>query len=85
MSPSPNDLPPIPSNWGWRYLTWFIWCNAISILGTLQAVFTAITLDPTLVSHTAFHVISICNLVALVIIAQVKKNYPPSAPPTKGP
>jgi hypothetical protein len=80
----PDDLPPVPSNFGLQYIGWWCWCNIISILSTLQAAFTAITLDPTLVDHTTFHVISICNMVAVVIIAQVKKNNPPPPPPSKG-
>jgi hypothetical protein len=77
--------PQMPRDFGWRYVAWLAWSNAISILATLQAIFAAITLDPTLVSHQAFHVISIANLVLLVVIAQLKKNNPPSPPPTKQP
>ena len=78
---------PIPSDFGvrymWRFLWWFLWTNPVSILSTVQAVFTAITLDPTLLNHQAFHVISICNLVAIVIIAQVKKRNPSPPPPIR--
>lgn len=82
-----TDEPPMPRNFGWRWLLWVAWCNAITILSALQAVFTALTSDPdsTLVSHRAFHIISVCNLVLVIVVAQVKKNSPPPPPPTKGP
>lgn len=80
-----NSPDPVPPYFGWRYIVWLAWTNAISILGVVQAVFQAITLDATLVSHNTVHYLSIANLVLIVVIAQIKKNNPPSPPPTKGP
>jgi len=72
-----ESIPPIPTNFGPRYIAWWMWCNAISLLASIQAVFAGITLDPTLVDHQTFHVISICNLALIIVIAQVKKSNPP--------
>jgi hypothetical protein len=68
---------PMPRDFGWRWVLWMAWCNAISILATLQAVFAAITLDPTLLPHDVVHWIQIASLILLVIIAQLKKYNPP--------
>jgi hypothetical protein len=81
MSSDPNNT--VPAYFSWRYLAWLGWSNAISILATLQAIFAAITLDPTLVSHETYHWITIFSLVLTVVVAQAKKNYPPSPPPVK--
>ena len=75
---------PVPAYFGLRFVAWFIWSNAITGLMVLQAGLTAITLDPSLVSHTTFHYLLIGNSVLCAIIAQVKRNNPPSPPPTKG-
>jgi len=81
----PDPLPPMPPNFGWRYILWFIWCNAITGLMLVQVVVTTVTLDPTLVSHDTFHYLLIANAVICAVIAQIKRNNPPSPPPTKGP
>lgn len=78
-----NQPDPVPRDFGWRYVAWFAWDNAVSILSTMQAVFQAVTLDPTLVSHNTVHWLSIGNLVLIVLIAQIKKNSPHSPPPLK--
>jgi hypothetical protein len=80
-----DDLPPIPSNFGFKYILWYLWLNSITILMIVQAVFTALTLDPDIVSHNTFHYILIGNAVATAIVAQVKKNNPPSPPPPRSP
>jgi hypothetical protein len=76
---------PVPSYFGLRYVAWFIWSNAITGLMIIQVAVTAITLDPTIVSHNTFHYALIANAVLAAIVAQLKKNTPPSPPPTKGP
>ena len=74
----------MPPNFGFRYIAWAIWSNAITIVSSLTAIFTAITLDPTLVSHTAFHWIVIGVMAGNVILAQIKRNNPPTPPPPVG-
>ena len=74
---------PVPAYFSWRYIIWLSWSNAVTILGTIQAIFQAITIDQTLVDHTTAHIISIINLAIMVIIAQMKKNNPPGDPPMK--
>jgi hypothetical protein len=73
---------PVPAYFSFRYVVWLGWSNAITILATLQAVFATITLDPTLMSPTAFHWCSIANLIFIVVVAQIKRNTAPSLPPT---
>jgi hypothetical protein len=84
----PDD--PVPKDFGWRYILWSCWCgilslgtflwrNAITVLSTASAVFTALTLDPnqTLVSHTAFHYILLANFILTVILAQINRKGAP--------
>jgi hypothetical protein len=83
-----ND--PVPSDFGWRYVLWtiwsgwvylwrWVWSQAITILMIVQATFTAITLDPTLVSHDATHWILLGNAVLCAILAQIKRTHPADA------
>jgi len=78
-----NGLPPCPPDFGIRYVFWMLWCNSITILMIIQGIFATITLDPTLVPHNVFHYILLGNAILCAIVAQVKKNNPPPAPPTK--
>jgi len=78
-----NSPDPIPPYFGIRYIGWFIWSNLITGLMIVQVAVTAITLDPTIVSHNTFHYALIANAVLAAVVAQVKKNNPPSPPPTK--
>ena len=76
-----NDM---PRDFGWRYVAWLAWSNAISVLGTIQAVLAVIVLDPDIaLDHVLFHRISLANAIAVVLVAQLKKNNPPGPPPTK--
>jgi hypothetical protein len=77
------DSDPVPAYFSFRYVIWLAWTNALTILMTIQGIVAAITLDPTLVSHGALHWYLIANAVLSVIIAQIKRNYPPSPAPTK--
>lgn len=76
-----SDEPPMPSNFGFKYAMWFLWCNAITVLMMVQAAFTALTLDPTLISHNAFHWILIVNAVLCATLAQIKRTNPHSKDP----
>ena len=80
-----NNPDPVPTYFNLRYVLWFLWSNAITELMIVQVAVTAITLDPTIVSHNMFHYALIANAVLAAVVAQVKKNNPPSPPPTKGP
>jgi hypothetical protein len=80
---NPDPIPPyFTVGFVLRYILWFCWTKAVSILQTVQAVVAAITLDPTLVSHGTFHWFLIGNSVLCVILAQIDRKSPP---PTKGP
>jgi hypothetical protein len=83
---------PMPRDFGWRYIGWLAWCNAITILSTLQGVFAAVLLvvdvpdDPhPMLSHTAVRVIFLINAVLTALVAQIKRNNPPGPPPSKAP
>ena len=76
-----SDEPPMPQDFGLRYIGWVLWCNVLTILAALQAIFTAITMDPTIVDPHTFHYISIANLVLIVVLAQLKKSNPPPPAP----
>jgi hypothetical protein len=66
----------MPANFGWRYVLWFTWSHAITVLMVLQAIFATLTLDPTLVSHDVFHWLLITNAVLCAVLAQVKRDNP---------
>ncbi len=67
---------PVPTYFGFRFVMWWLWSNAITGLMILQAAFTALTLDPTLVPHETFHWILLGNSVLCAIVAQVKLTNP---------
>lgn len=75
---------PMPRDFGLRWILWWGWCNAISILTTFQAVLAAVTLDPSLLPHDLVHYAMIANCVLTIVIAQTKKNSPPPPPPVQG-
>jgi hypothetical protein len=75
-----DGMPPIPSNFGVRYVMWFLWCNAITALMITQAAFATLTLDPTLIPHNLTHWMLVGNAVLCAALAQIKRNTPP---PTK--
>lgn len=80
---NPDPFPPMPRDFGWRYILWLIWCNALSILGTAQAILAMVALDPTLVAAKTYHWVTLGNAILVVVIAQWKKNAPPGPPPLK--
>jgi hypothetical protein len=69
-------MPPVPANFSFKYVMWFIWCNAVTILTTIQGVLAAITLDPTTIDHNVYHWIVISNAVLVVVLAQITRNKP---------
>lgn len=84
-----DETPPVPSNFGWRYILWvswwnfckgskvfwkFVWANAITVLSIISAIFAAITLDPTVVAHNTFHYILIGQMVLTAVLAQIKRT-----------
>ena len=83
-----NSPDPIPRDFGWRYILWMIWSNAITILAALQGIFASVLLvsdDPTnpMLPHTWVRWIVLGNAILTGVIAQVKRNSPPSPPPTQ--
>lgn len=66
-----------PAGFGWNWVWWWLWKNAITVLMVIQAAVTALTLDPTLIPHNAFHYLLITNSVLCVILAQIKRDHPP--------
>jgi hypothetical protein len=86
-----NDpTPQVPSYFTFRWVLWFCWCNVITGLAILQGILAALLLaagdgtgtDP-LLPHTVVRWITLANAVIIAIVAQVKRNNPPSSPPTK--
>lgn len=80
-----SDEPPVPAGFGWRYVGWAIWTNAITILSIIQGVFATLALASDMFSHTTVRIYMVSNAVLSAVIAQIKRNKPPSPPPTKGP
>lgn len=76
---------PVPAYFSLRYVMWLMWTNALTILMTLQGIFTGLTLDEKYMSQAAAHGCLLISFVLGVIVAQIKKNHPPGEPPTKAP
>ena len=83
----PDD--PVPAYFTWRYLLWLCWTNAITLLATLQGLFSILLLeageDPSFLTHTQIRWIYFANAALLFIVAQAKKQNPPGPPPMKAP
>ena len=75
-----DDIPPIPTNFGIKYIVvnilWWCWCNAVTVLSSIQGILLAFTLDPTLVDRTVLHWILITLTVLNVILAQINRKRP---------
>jgi hypothetical protein len=72
---------PVPSYFGFRYVLWWLWSHAITVLMLVQGGVSALTLDPTLVSHTVFHWLLIGNAVLVAALAQIRRDTPPPSRP----
>lgn len=74
-----NDGP--PNGFGLRYILWFVfWKNAITALMLTQAAFSAVLalVPANTVNDKTFHTLLITNAVLCAILAQVKRDIPPS-------
>jgi len=83
-----EPTPSIPRDFGWRYIGWAIWSNAVTILAILQGVAASVLLvadDPNnpMLSHNGFRYIMLANAILTGLVAQIKRNRPPGPPPTK--
>jgi len=82
----------MPIDFGWRYIGWFLWSNAITGLSILQLGFASALLaiyDPS-DAHPLFppqtvRFIFLVNAILTGVVAQIKRNSPPTPPPTKVP
>jgi hypothetical protein len=66
-----------PAGFGWKWVFWWIWKNAITVLMVVQFAVSAVTLDPTVLPPTVFHWTLIVNSVLCFILAQIKRDHPP--------
>ena len=79
----------MPRDFGWRYIGWLAWTNAITILSVIQGAFASALLvvdaDPAhpMVPIKVVQIIVIGNAVLTGIVAQIKRNNPPPPPPMK--
>ena len=69
-------MPQMPKEFSFKYVMWVLWCNAVTVLVTIQGVLAAITLDPTLMSHVIFHWVSIGNALLVIVLAQIERRGP---------
>lgn len=72
----------MPRYFGWRYIWWLAYTNALTILATLQLIFLQFTMDDTLSRPVVHWLLSGANILGIVI-AQIKRNHPPGKAPTK--
>ncbi len=81
---SPDPMPPIPANFGFKYVAWWVWCHAIFLLSMAQIVLAAALLaldsDPAnpLVPHNVYRWIVFGNAVATTVLAKIERKMPPS-------
>ena len=81
-----NSPDPVPSYFGLRYIVWLIWTNLVTIIAIVQGTFAVLALSSEdMFSHTTVRWFMVASAVLSAVIAQIKKNVPPSPPPTKGP
>lgn len=80
---SSND--PVPAYFGLRYVLWFMWSNAITLLMTLQVIVSTLALDPTLLPDKVTHWMLIANAVLVAILAQIRRDRPPPSRPLNKP
>ena len=73
----------VPRDFGWRFVLWAAWTNAITILATFQGVVAALMVDKEIFTHDTFRYLVIGNAVLTATIAQIKANKPPGPPPLK--
>jgi hypothetical protein len=76
---------PMPRDFGWRYIGWFLWCNALTLLGTAQGTFAVLALANDMFSPRTLKTYLIANAVLSVVVSQIKKNFPPPPAPLKDP
>jgi hypothetical protein len=74
----------MPRDFGWRWLLWLAWCNALTIICTMQVALLQITMpDPSTPQQARpwIHwVLTAVNILG-IIAAQIKRNNPPLPPP----
>lgn len=73
----------IPRDFGWRYILWQIWCNALTLVGIAQATFASLALMSDMFSHDTIRWYMVASAVLSIVIAQIKKSNPPPPPPLK--
>lgn len=78
-----SDEESMPRDFGWRYVGWFLWSNAISLLSTAQGTFAALALASDMFSARTLKVFLVTNAILCVVISQIKRNNPPGPPPLK--
>lgn len=80
-----GDEPPMPPDFGWRYVFWIGWTNKLSIIMFLQTVFLAITAQPGVLTDTTIHGLLIVTNVLGIALAQYNKVTTPQVPrPVQG-
>jgi hypothetical protein len=84
----PNPLPPIPANFGLRYIAWWIWCHMIFLLSIVQGGLSAAMLvadspkDPanpaagTLFPHIWVVGFMLGNAILTAILSRVERKMP---------
>jgi hypothetical protein len=77
-----HKKPPMPKDWGFRYIGWLLYTNALSIVMTVQLIFLQFTMDSTLSRPTVHWLLSGVNVLG-IIIAQIKRATGPPPRPLK--
>ena len=72
---------PVPAYFSVRYVLWFMWSNAITLLMTLQTIVSALTLDQSLFPDKVLHWMLIANAALVATLANIRRNGPPPSRP----
>jgi hypothetical protein len=72
----------MPRSFGWRYILWLAWSNALTILLSIQAIFLQLTIDSEIPRVWTHHLLTAADVLGIVA-AQIKRNVPPGPPPRR--
>lgn len=67
----------------WKWLGWFLWSNAITLIQVVQVSIAGLMIYAEAFPHEVFRKLVIANAILTGIISQIKANRPPGPPPER--
>lgn len=75
-APQPPTPDQIPKNFGCKYVAWFFWSHAVSILSIVQGVFATLSLATDMFSHNVVRGYMVANAITCAILANIDRRKP---------